>query len=240
MSKCKSQALVFSILAGGLLDLAIAAPLLAGEPGWILTQDSDYYGTCRAEVSAKGFKLESRKLGMVMYTLPPKWDVVSINDKSKIYCAGPLSEWKRTFTFRTRELKSKHQRQVKKGKTGTIAGLNAVQYLLVRNERRESTKTVDFWVARDIKVPQEASELIAIASGLPSNLGVPLRMTTDKLGHKVVMLDTLKSQRAPVSPASYQIPKGYKKVTSFMAMLLEEGSEDLLDGMLTQVGSKRR
>lgn len=217
------------------------------DPGWVLTQRSSTMGDQYVYLSAAGCKLVNPKVGFALVTRAPNWDITLYNDSTKCYYETTLEKWKRDMEARGLTAGNILKGTWKKGGSGNVGGTNATQYVMGANsgtyldgtgkKKMTSVDGAQYWVADDIKVPPTLVDLIAVAYGLPKSPKVPLRLKISAKHGDTQLLDTYRTQTAPI-PVSYFVrPQGYKQVQTDAEVMMNDEQKQILQEMGKELGS---
>lgn len=218
-----------------------AAP--TGVKGLRLNMDSDFYGRTKVNVSQDGIRIDSEKLGVSIISRPPEWKVFAFNPGAKTYYESTMDKWKQKIT---QSMSGRHQlkRTVKKLGSFKVAGITTTKYHMDEMTQggpnsRKRRGAIDVYVSKSLLVPKQAGQIIAGISDLPSDLGLPLRIVRfNRENVSNSMLDTVKSQEMVIPKAMFMPPKGLRRVTSEVALIMETEGDDMADVMDQLSGSK--
>ncbi len=204
--------------------------------------ESDYFGNSTMKVSKDGIRIDSKKLGITIVSHAPGWSVIAFNERSKSYYEATLDEWKKRVASRAG---MKHGKQeIKLTGTAKIEGQKVKIYRWVDDRTRGGRKKTnpvitDMYAMQSLLVPKQAAAVIASASDLPPDFGLPMRITRSQQGVKKasMVLDTLKCKEGAIAKTVFFQPKGFKRVSSEVALIMEGGDDDmgdLMDGLNTK------
>jgi hypothetical protein len=221
------------------LSAAWAGP--AKQSGLTLEVESDYFGNSTMKVSKDGIRIDSKKLGITIVSHAPGWSVIAFNERSKSYYEATHEEWKKRVASRAG---MKHGKQeIKLTGTAKIEGQKVKVYRWVDDRTRSGRKKTNpvvtcMYAMQSLLVPKEAAAVIASASDLPPDFGLPMRITKLQQGAKKasLVLDTLKCKEGAIAKTVFLQPKGFKRVSSEVALLMEGDDDvgDLMDGLNTK------
>lgn len=229
-----------------------AAPLFSmfsnPNEGWVLDQSSQMLGKQTAIMSGAGCKVNNQELDITYVVTNPDFRVAVYSDSRKIcylttmdgMLAGRRKQ--KAAMESIGQISGAKDTPYVKAATGTIAGLNATQYvsqsahdnfdrIVDGLDGTKSKPTVtEMWFTNDINVPAQFSRLSANpknSNGLPSQ-GVLLRMaSTTGDGVKMVTLDTVAARKVQINPNVFQFPAGYKAASSEMEVAYGDGAAGL-------------
>lgn len=203
--------------------------------------ESDYFGNSTMKVSKDGIRIDSKKLGITIVSHAPEWSVIAFNERSKSYYEATLEEWKKRVAQRSG---MKHGKQeIKLTGTAKIEGQKVKVYRWVDDRTRSGRKktnpvVTDMYAMQSLLVPKQAAAVIASASDLPPDFGLPMRITRAQPGTKKasMVLDTLKCKEGAIAKTVFFQPKGFKRVSSEVALIMEGDDDmgDLMDGLNTK------
>lgn len=239
------------VLVLGILMLAGAPARAASNKGWILTQKSEFSdGESQIYLSPVGMK--SSMLGLTTILRLADNKIFMLNDGKKEYSESTFEEWKKMtqdLKSAVEGLGMKQEETTEKSGTEQIAGLNAEKYVVKTKGGEFSVPGVDtkslglgeelkmpdtsreVWVTNDLAIPAQLKEFMqannSSKGGLPPEAkGIILRLaTTNDEGKKIVLIDTVKCEKAAIDDSIFEIPADYKKVEGFMGMPLKKGNE---------------
>jgi hypothetical protein len=221
------------------LSAAWAGP--AKQSGLTMEVESDYFGNSTMRVSKDGIRIDSKKLGISIVSHAPGWSVILFNERSKSYYEATLEEWKKRVASRAG---MKHGKQeIKLTGSAKIEGQKVKVYRWVDDTTRSGRKkpnpvSTDLYAMQSLLVPKEAAAVLASASDLPPDFGLPMRITRSQLGMKKasMVLDTLKCKEGAIAKTVFFQPKGFKRVSSEVALIMEGDDDmgDLMDGLNTK------
>jgi hypothetical protein len=178
---------------------------LANEQGWVFTQRSAQLGDQYVYLSQSGLRLINPNSGIGITAHTPAWDVDYFNEKTRLYFREPLGDWKKGRTINLAI------NTWKKAQSGKIAGLKATKFLAVSPKANKTDwSSAEYWIADGTKVPQQLTEVLAGAYGVPSRRALPLRViVTYKNGKSATLLDTYRQQAVAIPEDYYSLPSSY-------------------------------
>ncbi|HEY9777361.1 MAG TPA: hypothetical protein V6C81_26600 [Planktothrix sp.] len=184
-----------------------------------MIQRSSFSGQQHCYLCKKGVRIESTLIDTIIDF--DKGTVTMFKDSLKSYCTMTYDQWKGQFAQNKNKLKK--EREIKKGITAKISGVEAVQYLLLNKDRTEKHLSEEYWTASPKEIPAKFTAPLSELVGLPPELGVPLRVTQRKRdGRTLNVLETLKVTRSTFGPKLLQCPSGYKQVKDAVSLVLGE------------------
>jgi hypothetical protein len=205
-----------TILALALTVLLSARGAAAkGLDAWQVVQRTDYAGQQVCFISPGGVKLVSRIVTTLVEA--PSKKVTLYRDDSGSYCELTYKEW----MSQIRKPGVSRSRQIIKGKSGKVAGVDAMQYLFENIDHGRRRVTEEYWTATNKVIPTKYTAPLSDLADLPEDLGLPLKITQllpD--GHKKILLETLSLSKAKPSECNFKKPVGYKKVTDPIMLVL--------------------
>jgi hypothetical protein len=217
------------------------------EPGWVLTQKSTTLGDQYVYISQEGLKITNPRRGFNLVTHAPDWDIVLYNDKTRCFYQTTATHYRNELAGRNgSDFKNSHWS--KSGET-TIGGLKATEFRLGaktlqgRNKAGQiTTKSIasaQYWVASDIKIPDNLTELLAAAYGLPNETSssIPLRLTYSENGGEHTVLDTYRVDKSPIPANYFAKPAGYKMVQSDAEVMMNDDQRQIMNDMARDLGS---
>jgi hypothetical protein len=223
----------------GLILVAACAgmPSAWALPGFKLQQHSEFYGESIAEVSAKSMRLQSSRLGLKLHVAAPSFAMTAVNDKNKQFAQIPLKQWTGFVMNRKSGTAPSLRGLLKRGKT-TICGVPVEEYWLdggmreavVNKAAKEcwfngKSYNTHYWVATTIHPPPKTYEIFSNALGMPSDLGLPLRMVQYNAdGRAFTTFDTKRIEKADIND-KLSVPAGYTKAADEMALLVGDSAQ---------------
>ncbi len=183
------------------------------QSGLTMEVESDYFGNSTMKVSKDGIRIDSKKLGITIVSHAPGWSVIAFNERSKSYYEATLEEWKKRVASRAG---AKHCKQeIKLTGTAKIEGQKVKVYRWVDDRTRGGRKKpnpviTDMYAMQSLLVPKQAAAVIASASDLPPDFGLPMRITRSQQGDKKasMVLDTLKCKEGAIAKTVFFQPVG--------------------------------
>lgn len=208
--------------------------------GLLLDVDSDYFGNSTIKVSKDGIRIDSKKLGITIVSHAPDWSVIAFNEHSKSYYEATLEEWKKRVAARAAG-RGKVKQDIKQTGKGKIQGQDVKIYRWTDDHTRGGRKKTapvitDLYAMQSLLVPKQAAAVIASASDLPPDFGLPMRITRvqNALGKPKTVLDTLKCSKGMIAKSVFFQPKGFKRVSSEVALIME-GGDDEMDSLMGEL-----
>lgn len=197
------------------------------ENAWVLSQKTRVFGDQLVYITDRKVRIECPKRGAYTLSVSPFKKVFVVDYRNKTYYeADPESTkgvvMQRIYNLIGSNAQAPSWKVIEKSE---IATLKAAHYVstdrkgLLNSQEKLGSNLIyhiqkdGFWVAEDPRLPAKCANVLAHLNGLPPVNKVPLRFVYG--GKKVkCMLDTTLCQRKPVSPAIFEIPRDYKKVSS--------------------------
>ncbi len=205
-------------------------------------------GKQTAIMSGAGCKVNNQELDVTYVVTNPDFNVAVYSDSRKICYKTTMDgmlqarRQQQAAVQAMGQISGAQDTPYTRAATGTIAGLNATQYISKSGhsnfdriaEGLDGTKTgattSEMWFTNDINVPARFSRLSAnpkTSSGLPTQ-GVLLRMvSTTGDGVRMVTLDTVAAKKVQINPSEFSFPVGYKAASSEMEVAFGEGAGGL-------------
>lgn len=213
--------------------------------GYVVTAASNYAGTLKCWISPDGFKVDSDRLGFVWLLRGPKWNALMYNQSSKKFVDLPYDSWKNKTLFAPISKNKLQLRMVKTNEMQKMNGEVATHFVVMAKPRdaaatarvaaisgksladaSKEIKEAEMWVARDIKVPVQFSELMSKLFGLPQEKGLPLKIACRQRSGKITQIwETVSLTLTRLPASSFDPLPGYKQVKDEMALMLDD--EDL-------------
>lgn len=210
--------------------------------GYVVTAASNYAGTLKCWISPDGFKVDSDRLGFIWLLRGPKWNALMYNQSSKKFVDLPYDSWKNKTLFAPISKNKLQLRMVKTRETEKMNGEVATHFVVMAKPKTASAaarvaalsgktlsnaskefKEAEMWVARDIAVPVQFSELMSKLFGIPQEKGLPLKIACRQRSGKITQIwETVSLTTAQLTPSSFDPLPGYKQVKDEMALMLDE------------------
>lgn len=186
--------------------------------GWILQQTSEVMGKQTTYLCPDRMKVDSSELTIVVQ--PPGWKTTVYNNVSRVCFVTTLDELKKNLVSSSRTTPS-----VRKGRTGTIAGLHVTEYFVDKVFNRKICTQIEFWATTDLPISDQLAEYFRLSLEVPKGYGLPLRVTHAHGLTKSRRLDTLSCQPAHISQSQLTGPAGYKQVHDQVALMMGEAPQ---------------
>jgi hypothetical protein len=206
------------VLISMLTTCFLALPSFADQPPnktakyWLLEQKNRFYGDYKVYVSPKAIKVVCTKNGWIDIAKAPDWDVYVLGSSTKSYYRWDIRKF-RTHPLTTMMTRIKSDtKPLKTKEEGSIAGLAAIKYIASgADAARGEVSSSDFWVAKNLVLPQQAIHIMCCNAGLPELNGVPLRVraTLESEGYQL-MLDTTSAQLVSLSNEFFTVPSNFR------------------------------
>lgn len=215
-------------------------PAQADERGWVLTQRSTKFGDAYIYISPSGLKMVSPKLGATVVTCAPGWSVAMYNDKTRQFYSTTFQKWTSDLNEKmAKRGESLAEKPWVRGGVGGVSGLKATQYSIQNASisaraggKRSTVSAADCWVADEIQVPHQVSEMISKAYGLPNTRSFPLRISMVENGAPSVVLDTYYSKSCNIPSSWYSVPAGYGRASSEAEVMMDDDTKQMFKDML--------
>jgi hypothetical protein len=211
----------------------VAFPSFADQPPskttkcWLFEQKSKFVGDCKIYASAKAIKVVSANKKWIDIAKAPKWDLYFLGPGAYLYYRWELKKWNGHPLMTVVSTVNKDLKPVRTIEERKIAGLMTVKYVATgKNATHGRLDGAEFWVCRNLNLPEPVIHVMSGNMGMPVLDGVPLRViaTLPYEGAKVV-LDTTGAQMVDVPDNFFSIPPGYK---------LAKTPEDVMMGGMTE------
>jgi hypothetical protein len=188
------------------------------------------------------------KLGVTVIMKAPKWDMLIYNDSNKNMMETPYETWKTKFLMhrvaKDNGKKDDLQKEVTK-ETKIIAGLKTHKVLFKKNRgvNNEYLPVIEAWVAPEIQPPPQFFTMMnAMGMKLGSGGGGPMRVITlnytgNKVTTRVSAMECMSAKKIDVPMSVFAARTGYKKVNDEMALMMDEGEQDMMTGAGGEPGS---
>lgn len=208
-------------------------------PGWFMNTTSNFGGIMDCWVVPIGLKFKLSKLGLTIVSKAPVWDAYIYNDTNKSMMKVPQSEWRTKFLMhRGKQTDKAEEWQVESTKQiQTINGIKTHKVLLKkkRGTQNKMMPMVEIWLAPGVRVPMQFFKLME-ALGLKvgeAETEAPIKMTSftyrgDTIIERVVGFECLKAVKQTIPTNIFTAPTGYKVVQDEMALMMDEGDEEMM------------
>ena len=201
---------------------------LASESGWVLTQRTKLFGDQYLYLSNHAVKCVNPKQGIGWITQSPNWNITFFNDKTKVYYPLASTSWKNKMA---KNGLIPSDISWSKVSSGSIAGLKASQYQMINKATGQSNQPANgakwssatYWLADEINVPRNLSQLISTICGLPPSDSVPLSLSySNQRGQTETLLSTYHQQTAMLPDWYFSTPTNYKLAKSEVEVLMSQ------------------
>lgn len=235
---------------GGILAGFIGLQPVHAEVGWELFQTSRFVGKGGQYmwVTPSGLKTTESTTGLNVVMRAPSWEVIMYNDQTKKFHKTNMQQWVSTMKQR-KGVPSLEGATWKRGRQGVVAGQPAFEFIVDKfpqfrqpvSVKGKTIKkvpnklaTASFWVAGNIAVPTQVSQMIAKFYGVPDSQRVPLRLVTTDIGKTKpeVQMDTIRVRQFNVPDSLFSVPRGYTQTRSEAEVFLDQESADTLNDLL--------
>lgn len=227
---------LLGVLTG--VSLALAPHAQADSRGWVLTQRSSNFGDAYIYISPEGLRMVSPKMGCTIVTCAPGWAVTFYNERTRQYYTSTFEKWNQEVTQRMQSRgQSLADRPWSRGGISGVAGLKATQFSIrnasvgSRAGHRQQVSAADCWVADEIQVPHQISEMISHTYGLPNTRSFPLRISLVQNGAPTVALDTYRSQTCAIPTTYFGVPQGFTRVSSQAEVMMDDETKQIFNDM---------
>jgi hypothetical protein len=211
-------------------------------PGWILNEISNFGGPMDCWITAKAIKFKLPKLGLTTIITAPKWDALVYNESTKNMMSSPHDTWTKKFlmhrTAKEGSKKDVYEKDVTK-ESKIIAGVKTHKVIVKKNRGSldKIMPVLEVWVAPEIKAPPQFYAMMnALGVKVDDAGGAPLKLTTlnygpnDTVSGRISGLECLKAKKTQIPLSEFAPLSGYKKVTDEMALMMDEGDQDMMTG----------
>jgi hypothetical protein len=218
---------------------------------WTINANSEFMGSLVSQFDKSAMRMTLDKLGLTVVSTAPKWDGIAYSEQNKKYVSFPFSKWKQKFRMGFSPKKSGlgegKLETVRTGKTATIQGQMADEYLVkIQTDKvspdqkgksgKKSGHTltvqnigpdyIDLWVASKIQPPSQFSFLLKNMMGVPSDKGMPLKVTRHSAnGKPLLVLDATKVTEVSAPKSDFELPKGMKQVEDEMGLFISDDED---------------
>jgi len=197
-------------------------------------------------ITAKALKFKIAKLGLSIIITAPKWNAMVYNESNKNMMDQPYEIWTKKFLMhRAAEGAKKEVIEHEETKeTKMIAGLKTHK-VIVKKQRGGEGKILpvaEVWVAPEIKAPPQFYAMMeAMGAKTGNSAGAPLRLTTFNYTHGMITgrvsgLECMQAKKTQIPASAFALLTGYKKVTDEMALMMDEGDQDMMGGGAAATG----
>lgn len=239
MTKVSTQ-IALAVLAFGLALLPCADAAATKQAGLVLEMESTFFGASTIKVSKDGIRIDSKKLGLVIVSHAPSWSVIAFNEKTKAYYEATQEEWRKRLASRTSSKQANRMKQdIKQTGTSKVAGQNTKIYRWSDfytkggGSKKLNPTITDFYASQSSLIPKQAAGVLASSSDLPAEFGLPLKITREEKGtKKLTLLNTTKCVESPLDKTIFFQPKGFKRVSSEVALIMDTGDDDEMDSLM--------
>ncbi len=217
-----------------------------GDAGWIVEQNSQFGGKGRQLVTAKGSRYESLDGGYVAVTAAPLWKIYLFNDRKKLYFSCDARKESKSTNGRKNILRMAVLRNMVEStwvparKASFLGHSMSVWKTVPKDNAKEKEKfrTTEFWAADEIPIAHEMTLYTSTTNGYPANVDkLSIRCFSLKpRGRKDTYMDTTSIKSASLSPAIFQVPRGYKQAANELEVVV---NTDDLGSMLDTLPERK-
>ncbi len=192
-------------------------------------------------------RMRISRLGLTIVTRAPEWTAYIYNENNKNYVEIPKGELGKRLIL-SQKIKATDKNGLplltsqRTGRSQTIGGHKASEIRVFRKADPEvgrQSSTTELWIASDIAAPPEISEVFCQHLNIPVQQGIPLRVALQKSDKRISVLDTVTIKRGKVSQEIFAPMKGYRKVKDELQLLMEDSTQDVLEGLDANTHSKK-
>ncbi len=218
--------------------------------GYKLVQKDDHLGEVTVYLTDAAIRIEDKRIGLVLLSKAPDWSVVAFNSKARKQNTSSLSKFE-GFSKIGLAVSGGHYFAgvplTKSAKQGSFEKYTTNIYVSTREFDLESAKafrrhpedpgairSATMEVATlNLKQTEKQAAILCKVYSLTRVKEIPIKYTcTDHDGSKTVAMSTSKIEKATLAAALFQMPKGYKEVTSLEAVRIDSEGEGALESML--------
>lgn len=226
------------LIAAAMMVFSFQLPAMPQtQNGWAFLQKSEQVGTWRVYLTESGLQAINDEMGAHIVTKAPQWNLAVYNSKTKVYYLTTVKDFQMSFQQNTKyknRTKFVSKQAARRGTQGVIANMRATQYF-VDAPINGGARQAEVWVATDIHIPAQLSELFEKMYGSSlGNLGaMPLRFSyIDESGKKTMVMNTMTGQQQVIQMASFDYPTHFKRVDTAVAVLIDEKDRKTMSGIL--------
>jgi hypothetical protein len=231
---------VVGLLAALIVSLSLStaesgAAAAAKMTGWSIDSNSNMMGTVSCKFTDDAVYMRLDKMGLVIISTAPKWNMLVYNDLNKNYMNMTRDQWQKRFGS---GLMSKHSQKepmttVATNKEEKILGFSAEQFLVKRKIKDKMTVSMELWLTRALVGPEQLKALFRTFLNMPQDFkGMPLRVLSNQNGHLVPIMEAYKVTKTTFPKDTFQTLKGYKEVKDEMALMMDDSDSSGADGLL--------
>jgi hypothetical protein len=200
-----------------------AAP--AGEKTLVLNQYSLLNGKTVLKLTRQAIRLEVPFRRVTILLRAPDWDVLFLNDQSKIYCHCPAATWRSPIASGAALFRPGDPSNLKvfRSENSQLKDLACKKYILKlpaeANEKGTHTwqklivNSGELYVFDGKKYPPAACTVISRTLGTLPAAGIPLSLTVmNNNGSHSEEVKLEEQSEIPFKACDFQIPKDYKQV----------------------------
>lgn len=210
----------FLVLGFFFVFAAQAASAARCETGWEIEQRSEERGRTVIRITESSMVLSSKLMSAILTA--PKFDACFFNESTRKYVLMPHSDWMKRYAAGKKDMQGPFPGE-------KIAGFSTRKYTWKTKNRH---KTMELWVTKDLPLSAPLQEFVSSTIGIPTGIGMPLRMVS-KFDDREPRIDmeTKSIKKSKIPKSAFELPKGYKKCKNEMELLLG-GEEDGVDAFI--------
>jgi hypothetical protein len=230
---------VVGLLAALIVSLTLSADesgaAASTKMGWSIDSTSNMMGTVNCKFTDEAVFMRLDKMGLVIITTAPKWNMLVYNDVNKNSMKMTKEQWQKRFgsglmSKRTQKEPVTTEATNKKEK---IIGYAAEQLLVKKKVKDKISVSMELWLAKAIDGPAQLKALFRTFLNLPEDFkGMPLRVLANQNGHLVPILEAYKVTKTTFPKDTFQALTGYKEVKDEMALMMDDSDEKGAESLL--------
>ncbi|MBS1999445.1 MAG: hypothetical protein JSS86_24125 [Cyanobacteria bacterium SZAS LIN-2] len=195
-----------------------------------LRQKNELFGDCTVYACPQALKIVFDSGKWMNIAQAPDWELYVLNPREKVCSHTPLNKWKANSLMLGSINDSVATRPFMTDETQKIAGLTAVKMVQgVRTAAGVSRTGSSFWVARDVKLPDQIYHVMCGNSLVQQLHRMPLRIHLNA-GNLATSLDTTACSQVDLPASFFAVPKDFK-VSPHPEDVLNTGVMDVVKDM---------
>jgi hypothetical protein len=210
------------------------------QQGWAICQSGTYGAV--SEFTPNAIRLHIDNIGLTIIAKSPKWDAIAFNDNSKTCVHLPYSDWQKKINLicmnnhkGSKDGLSLFARTT--GRTLVIGKHPCTEYWILTKADPKmhvtEKKIAQIWTATDVKLPLPIAQIYYKRLGIPTQRGVPLRLSScDDSGKLVSKLETISIEQHEIPCSTFEPLPGYKNVKNEMELLIGKSTKEMMADML--------
>jgi hypothetical protein len=201
---------------------------------WRIEQTNLLWGDLTIYASAEALKVVTKNGKWMDIARAPAWKPYVLSPTSKTFCFVPLEKWDQSplkiNTLNLAAVEWVHTKEEQK-----IGGLQAIKIVPKASVgRRNKIAGGDYWISRDLQLPDPVCHMLCGNAALPQLHAVPLRVSigNNSIGstHTAYSVNTISASQVDLPATFFDLPKDFKE-TKQVQEVMSAGVMDVVKDM---------